>query len=252
MWIRSSPQSTHEHMIPEIRSSRGTWPILHIEHSFLFSAIPGPELLRLSNPQPPSGDEDRPGPQIGLRNHPHTMGISSSRPGKPKVRALQLTKQRNSVALRQRISLNRATLQRTLQQMGYSVRGQSRLSMRSRHRASRTSPPATRRRQLGQTRPGHHSRTRRRSQVATRSSRQVDRNKPLPPLPQPSLSSSLRLEEELERAYIERHREATLRQLESGRESPPTLRSQVPSIILRRAMRSRMLGDYPVTGTANR
>jgi hypothetical protein len=180
------------------------------------------------------------------------MGISLSRPGKPKARALLLAKQRNSVALRQRISLNRATLNNTLKQLGYPVREQPRLSMRPRQRASQTSPsPTLRKRHLGQTRAESHTNIRRRSQAARRLSKQIDRNKPLPPLPRSSLSPSSKLEEELQRGDIERHREATLRRLESRRESLHAQRSRVPSIILKRIKKSRMLwGDF-VTGTAN-
>jgi len=179
------------------------------------------------------------------------MGISLSRPGKPKARALLLAKQRNLVALRQRISLNRATLNNTLKQLGYPVREQPRLSMQPRQRTSRTSSRTLTKRHLGQTRAEHHTKVRRRSQAARRLSKEVDRNKPLPPLPRSSLSPSLRLGEELQRGYIERHREATLRRLESRRESLPTPKSRVPSIILKRIKRSRMLWGEFVTGTAN-
>lgn len=185
------------------------------------------------------------------------MGISLSRPGKTKARALLLAKQRNSVALRQRISLNRATLNNTLKQMGYPVPGQPRLSLRPRQRSSRQPPSTTLgRRQLGQTGPRVHTRINRRSRVPKRASKQSDKNKPLPPLPllpplpPPVRASTSRLEEELHRDYIERHREATLRRLESGRESPPLPpRSRVPSIILRRIKRNGMLWDDLVMGT---
>jgi hypothetical protein len=170
------------------------------------------------------------------------MGSTSSRPERPKVRVLLPTK-RASSALRQRISLNRATLNRFLQQIGHPGAGasQARLPVHSASGPSLLSPPprmSAGRRVI----PPHGDAVKQGRETICRNG-QVDRNKPLPPLsPQP-------LRERLVQYAIERHRQETLRVLESQGEQQPRMRlkpgSPVPDIIFRRIEKSAMLWGEP-------
>lgn len=172
------------------------------------------------------------------------MGVSLSKPEKPRAETLLPAKQRHSVALRQRISLNKMTLDRILKQMGHPVRERLRTSIRQSHRliASRTAPtPPTERA------PRCRQRDTQPESVTRSCTRAADTNKSLPPLPRSAPTSASRLAAELERSYIERHREETLRRLESGREAEAPLQSRVPTIIFNRIKRSGMLWDSPMS-----
>ena len=185
------------------------------------------------------------------------MGAFSSKPKKskkPKGRGKRPTNLRDSVALRQRISLNKETLNRILTQIGHPVPEKSRASILSpqMERALRTltthafamalqggETSNTEHRVLGL----HH---------------QVDKDKPLPPWPSvatitkldeeqvplwPPLVTARRLEEQLERNHIQRQREDTLRLLEVGPEPHQPPGSRVPTIIQRRIRRAGVAWD---------
>ncbi len=187
----------------------------------------------------------------------NTMGSCLS---KPPARAPRPPRQTNSVALRERISLNRATLDRILEERGwYRGRQLSEASMelgqqRTWAQAARTFAEdlswreAHQRELFYQGEPSYSCQTNHRRQDAAGHHMPVDKNKPLPPLPSVASSSESSLEEELERGYIQRHREETLRTLESGwdwhRWEAP--QSRVPSIIGRRIRRQAVMGSAPI------
>ncbi|KAL2194948.1 hypothetical protein P885DRAFT_62639 [Corynascus similis CBS 632.67] len=141
------------------------------------------------------------------------MGSLFSRPEEPKVKVLA-NPIRDSVALRQRISLNRQTIERILEQIG-------------------------------------HPAANRASQALSESSKFIDLNKPLPPPPPlppdmapistQTAAAFAQIEQALEQEYINRHREETLRQLESRRRTCAS-EIRVPSIILRRIGKRAMDG----------
>lgn len=185
------------------------------------------------------------------------MGSFLSTPKKLNAK-VHVPKKRNSSALRHRISPNKETLDRVLRRIGHPVREASRVShrwVRQTWRQSRVpQAPAFNGWNLLKDLKNFEA-----------SDTQVDRNKPLPllpslptaaqhnepqrleplhPPPPPSVGTSgtngaSRLEEELERSFIERQRQETLRQLES--KPVPALTSRVPAIILQRIEKGAML-----------
>ena len=193
-----------------------------------------------------------------------TMGVSSSKPEKPKVKPTKRPtnrplKLRKSVALRQRISLNRATLDHILKQRGHPGRGQTRASIQSGlEQTLRILPPHT----FIRTPQGRETNSHEQDEVESR--QQVDKDKPLPPWPVlvpatileeplmplwPPLVTARRLEEQLEKSYIQRHREETLRLLECGPDPHQAPRSRLPSIIQRRIRRAAVMKDSSGMGT---
>ncbi len=189
-----------------------------------------------------------------------TMGVSSSRPEKPKGKTNQRTKLRNSVALRQRISLNKLTLDRLLKQIGHPVREHSRESavIPGLEQALRTLSTHA----FAMALQGGDANDREHNVVGLH--HQVDKDKPLPSWPPlittkkleeqltplwPPLVTARRLEQQLERSYIQRQREETLRLLESGPEPHQASRSRVPNIIQRRIRRAAVVKDSSGLGT---
>ncbi len=211
------------------------------------------------------------------------MGASSSKPkkAKGKGKANRPPKVRNSVALRQRMSLNKETLDRVLKQIGHPVQEPTRDStaLPGLEQALRTLSTHA----FAMALPGGETNNRECSVVGF--SRQVDKDKQLPPWPSvvtikrldgeqqmattekldekqqmaaiqevdeeqvpvwPPPVTTKRLEEQLERSYIQRRREETLRLLELGPDphQPPACRpSRVPSIIRRRIRRAAVAWD---------
>lgn len=242
-------------------------------------SLPGPSL-------PPPGQNTR-----------ETMGSFCSRPGKPKIRVLAPTKRklRNSYALRRRISMNKETLDRFLQRTGHPVRERSRISTHQKRRCSRrpsTLRKSTLSRRKTPNRPSPVSATSS-SEVDTnlkplpplpllvtkpqqnepqlQSKRHLPKQqqsqnqppsqlhpRPLPPTPSDCPPGILRFEAQLEREYIERQREKTLRRLEARKSrNPKTLqqleskKSRVPDIIFRRIQEgsSMLLGNFDSRAT---
>jgi hypothetical protein len=157
------------------------------------------------------------------------MGTPVSRPQRPKFRVLLPTK-RNSSALRHRISLNKETLDRILQQIGHPAAKKPRVSVNSRRFLEASQKPSS-----PQEVVVSHTETAEPPTTFEKSSKHVDTNKPLPPLP--SSVSFRKLEQDLERDSILRHREETLRHLESKQPRRGS-RMRVPAVILRRIEKS--------------
>ena len=67
--------------------------------------------------------------------------------------------------------------------------------------------------------------------------------------PWPPLVTARRLEEQLEKSYIQRHREETLRLLEFGPIPHQASGSRVPNIIQRRIRRAAVMKDSWGLGT---
>ncbi len=177
------------------------------------------------------------------------MGVSLSRPERRKAKANRPPKLRNSVALRQRMSLNKETLDRLLKQIGHPVQEPTQAStmLPGLEQALRTlsTHAFAMTVQDGKTNDGEHT--------VVGSRQEVNQDKPLPLWPHPvsvkrldeqptppwpPLVTARRLEEQLERSYIHRQREQTLRLLEFGPDPHQASVSRVPNIIQRRIRRA--------------
>lgn len=178
-----------------------------------------------------------------------TMGSVFSRFKKSHAGA-SLPRQRNSSALRHRISLNKETLDRVLQQIGHPARERFRMSSTQRKWPASLRPSTPRGGEPYHKEMLQHSNFSMRF-VKQGDARDANRNKPLPPFPpstmerpqnKPQLidppphpqqppqpmptdgpSNISKTEEELDRDFIDLQRRATLRQLERKKSRVPTL-----------------------------
>ena len=180
-----------------------------------------------------------------------TMGSLFSRPEEPKVKVLG-NPIRDSVALRQRISLNRQTLARILEQIGHPAANRASQNLSESSLQSEEHPETPKSPSIISYRKMKRMSVLFQRTILKRQTRKfIDLNKPLPPPPPlpPDMAPTstqmaaafAQIEQALEQEYINRHREETLRQLESRRRTCAS-EIRVPSIILRRIGKRAMDG----------
>ncbi|KAK4247147.1 hypothetical protein C7999DRAFT_14790, partial [Corynascus novoguineensis] len=179
-----------------------------------------------------------------------TMGSLFSQPEESKVKVLA-NPIRDSVALRQRISLNRQTLARILEQIGHPAANRASQILSESSLQSEEHPEAPKSPSIISYRKMKRMSVLFQRTILKRQTRKfIDLNKPLPPPPLPpdlapistqTAADFAQIEQALEQEYIKRHREETLRQLESRRRTCAS-EIRVPSIILRRIGKRAMDG----------